>query len=266
MPAIAAAPVSIKGEEISLNLDTDYILASGRLDYDCSARGAMVFADFSGRSLPQNSEVNVTLQPHSRAQIFLKFNAASGPLRCHLNLREGSEADVFAHTAGSQLQLVFSAELMRNATARFFGLTQTAATEHTEITVDVRHKQGQNLSEQKFYSFAADTSTISFTGKITVDSGAGGAVAHQLHRGTALSPSARIDAKPFLNIRHDDVKCTHGSTVGFIDETARHYLMARGMAQIDAETMLIRSSEQQFYAAVPEGPAQIFFRGEATEA
>jgi Fe-S cluster assembly protein SufD len=265
MPAVAAATVNIKGEDVSLNLDTDALVASGRLDYDCTTRGASIFADFSGRVLPQNCEININMQPHSRAQIFLKFHAASGQLRCRLNLVEGSEADVFAHATGAQLQLVFAADLKRNATARFFGLTQTAASEHTEITVDVHHTEGQNLSEQKFYSFAADTSTISFTGKITVDSGAGGAVAHQLHRGTALSPNARIDAKPFLNIRHDDVKCTHGSTVGFIDETARHYLMARGMGQIDAEAMLIRSSEQQFYAAVPEGPAQIFYMGEATE-
>ncbi len=265
MPIAAPQNTKIEGEDISLNLDAASLLAAGTTQYDLSARGANLYADLSGQRLPVGCELSIDTQPNSRAQIFLKFSDTEGPLRCALNLAEGSETDVYAHIAKSNVQLVFAAKLRRHATARFFGLTQTTGEQHSDIVVDVHHVQGENLSEQKFYSFAGDSSTIGFTGKITVDSGANGAVAHQLHRGTALSPTARIDAKPFLNIRHDDVKCTHGSTVGFIDESARHYLMARGMGASEAESMLIRSSEQQFYAAVPEGEPRVFFTGEAIE-
>ncbi len=263
MPTATHTELKVSGEDISLKLDVQAIVSAGKLEVDCSAKAADIFADFSGKTLAEGSVVNFVMQPHSHAQIFLKLEDSSGALDCSFSMAEGSEANIFAHAENSDLRLRFSADVQRHATARFFGLTQTEKTEHTDIIVDVHHLQGENLTEQKFYSFAADSSTISFTGKITVDSGASGAVAHQLHRGTALSPTARIDAKPFLNIRHDDVKCTHGSTVGFIDETARHYLMARGLAKDEAENMLIRSSEQQFYGALPEGDAHKFFGYEA---
>lgn len=263
MVATALPDIKVTGEDISLKVDITAALAAGKLHLDCTAKGASIFADFDGKTLPEGFAIHLDMQPHSRAQIFLKFKNTDGALLCSLQMAEGSEADVFAHVEHSGIKLGFSAEMERHATARFFGLTQTAKEEHSDIVVDVHHRRGENLTEQRFYSFAGDSSTIGFTGKITVDPGANGAVAHQLHRGTALSPSARIDAKPFLNIRHDDVKCTHGSTVGFIDEDARHYLMARGLGQSEAETMLIRSSEQQFYAALPEGAAQKFFNYEA---
>lgn len=251
--------IAAAGTGASLTLDPTAVTSSGSFTTVCSATNINIYADFTNATFVNRAELRFVMHPRASAKVYLRFQNSVGELKSTFVMAEGSHVDVFTRIEGCSLALKLAAEMQEHAEAHFYGLTQATADQRTDVEVDVRHFQGQNLTEQKFYSFASENAIIAFTGKITVDNGAGGAVAHQLHRGTALSATARIDAKPFLNIRHDDVKCTHGSTVGFIDEAARHYLMARGMSQNEAETMLIKSSEQQFYSALPDERAAEFF-------
>lgn len=211
-------------------------------------------ADLAGRE-------NVVIEARGKDEIiFLKADVASPgkSIRIKYNLHPNATARVFTKiTEGVTLH--YEAELAKGAEIRFYGLTETTAEAEAKIDVSVRHREGQNYSEQKFYSYADGESRISFTGRITVDPGASGAVAHQLHRGILLSEDARINADPFLNIMHDDVRCTHGSTIGFIDQDAMHYLMARGIDPGRAEQMLIFSSQREFYNALPDDAARTYF-------
>ena len=63
--------------------------------------------------------------------------------------------------------------------------------------------------------------------------------AKQTNRNLLLSDNARIDTKPQLEIYADDVKCTHGATIGQIDETQLFYLRSRGFAEADARNLLL---------------------------
>jgi len=80
-----------------------------------------------------------------------------------------------------------------------------------------------------------------FLGLITVSPGADGTEAHQLNRNLLLSPNARVDTKPELEIYADDVKCSHGATVGDLDEASLFYLLARGIEPATARHMLIEA-------------------------
>jgi Fe-S cluster assembly protein SufD len=62
--------------------------------------------------------------------------------------------------------------------------------------------------------------------------------AYQLNRNLLLSPSARVNTKPQLEILADDVKCTHGATVGQLDDDQLFYLQSRGLSPSDAKTTL----------------------------
>ncbi len=77
-----------------------------------------------------------------------------------------------------------------------------------------------------------------FNGKIFVKPEAQQTDAKQTNRALLLSEQARIDTKPQLEIFADDVKCTHGATVGFLDDSMRHYLRTRGIAGELAQKML----------------------------
>ena len=203
--------------------------------------------------------VNIHLAAHAAAKIFLLARGPARDLQLTVKADEHTRFDLYSLLDDTAGRFTYEASVRAGTEATFTGLTRTQSTTATAIEVNVRHLAGNSRTEQKFYSYARDASQISFTGRITVDPGASGTEAHQLHRGIALSAGARIDAQPFLNIMHDDVRCTHGSTVGFIDEEALTYLMARGLARSVAEQMLIHSSERQFFDYVPEGPAREFF-------
>jgi len=78
-----------------------------------------------------------------------------------------------------------------------------------------------------------------FLGAVTVHPGADGTDARQLNRNLLLGPDARVDTKPELMIHADDVQCSHGATVGDLDEAALFYLAARGIEPDLARRMLV---------------------------
>jgi Fe-S cluster assembly protein SufD len=80
-----------------------------------------------------------------------------------------------------------------------------------------------------------------FLGKIAVRQDAQKTNAHQLNKNLLLSPRANVDTKPELEILADDVKCSHGATVGDLDEEALFYLEARGIPAHEARRMLIEA-------------------------
>jgi Fe-S cluster assembly protein SufD len=80
-----------------------------------------------------------------------------------------------------------------------------------------------------------------FLGKIAVRPQAQKTDAHQLNKNLLLSPRANVDTKPELEILADDVKCSHGATVGDLDEQALFYLQARGIPADEARRMLIEA-------------------------
>ena len=71
-----------------------------------------------------------------------------------------------------------------------------------------------------------------------------------------LSPEAEIDCKPELQIYADDVKCSHGATIGELDDNQLFYLRARGIPEQEARSMLIRAFLDDALEAVTHAPAR----------
>ena len=96
-----------------------------------------------------------------------------------------------------------------------------------------------------------------FQGKIVVRPDAQKTDAHQLNRNLLLSPRAVVDTKPELEIYADDVKCSHGATIGDLDETQLFYLRARGIAEAQARRMLIDAFAREAIDMVEDLPARL---------
>jgi Fe-S cluster assembly protein SufD len=94
-----------------------------------------------------------------------------------------------------------------------------------------------------------------FLGKMGVRPGADGTDAHQLNKNLLLSPKASVDTKPELEIFADEVKCSHGATVGDLDENALFYLQARGIHEATARAMLVEAFAASVIEAADLGPA-----------
>ena len=103
----------------------------------------------------------------------------------------------------------------------------------------VEHARPNSNSRQFYNGILADSARGVFHGRIVVHKDAQKTDAKQTNRNLLLSDDARIDTKPQLEIYADDVKCTHGATIGQIDESQLFYLRARGIAEAEARNLLL---------------------------
>ena len=95
-----------------------------------------------------------------------------------------------------------------------------------------------------------DNSRGVFSGKILVEQNAQQTNAYQNNNTILLSDTANIDTKPQLEIYADDVKCTHGATVGQLDESAMFYILSRGIPREKAKSMLINAFAESVVTSV----------------
>jgi Fe-S cluster assembly protein SufD len=132
--------------------------------------------------------------------------------------------------------------------------------EATTATV-IDHAAPGATTREVFKGVIEDRAHGVFLGRIAVRPGADKTDAHQLNRNLLLSPRAAVDTKPELEILADDVKCSHGATVGDLDETALFYLRSRGIDEVAARRMLIEAfATDAIEAAVPVGELRVHLR------
>ena len=111
---------------------------------------------------------------------------------------------------------------------------------HHEIKTNIEHIGETTKSYQKVKSILSKNSKAIFQGKIFVDSNAQKTDGYQLSKAIILDKDSEFDSKPELEIYADDVKCSHGSTSGSLDEDAIFYLMSRGLNRSDSKKLLIK--------------------------
>jgi len=112
--------------------------------------------------------------------------------------------------------------------------------EHQEIKTRINHLAPNCTSFQKIKKVLNSDSKGIFQGKIYVKNVAQKTNAYQLSKALLINDDAEFNSKPELEIYADDVKCTHGSTSGNIDEDALYYLMARGLNREESVKLLVK--------------------------
>jgi Fe-S cluster assembly protein SufD len=121
------------------------------------------------------------------------------------------------------------------------GLYVTKEEQLADHHMVVEHAKPHCNSHEYYNGILADKSKGVFHGRILVQPGAQKTDAKQTNKNLLLSDDATIDTKPQLEIYADDVKCTHGATVGQLNEESIFYLRARGIGQETARRMLIHA-------------------------
>lgn len=134
--------------------------------------------------------------------------------------------------------------------------------EHADTTTRITHAAPHGTSREVYKTVLAEQARGVFQGKIIVKEGAQKTDGHQLSRALLLSDQAEMDAKPELEIYADDVKCSHGSTVGDLDADAMFYLRARGLTETQARALLIDGFTGEVVAEIPVPAWRDMFRAE----
>ncbi len=115
------------------------------------------------------------------------------------------------------------------------------ARQHSDFTTVLRHEAPHCASRQTVKHVLGGHARGVFQGRIEVARAAQKTDGYQMNQALLLSPDAEIDCKPQLEIFADDVKCSHGATVGELDAEQLFYMSSRGIPQAEARGMLIRA-------------------------
>jgi len=126
-----------------------------------------------------------------------------------------------------------------NIETLLYGLYLTSGEQLIDNHTAIFHNEPHCNSWEVYKGVLADSSRAVFNGKVFVLPVAQKTDAKQTNRNLLLSDTAKVDTKPQLEIFADDVKCTHGATVGKLDELQRYYLQTRGIAGQTAQALLI---------------------------
>jgi len=119
------------------------------------------------------------------------------------------------------------------------GLYVSGAGEHIDFMTIIEHNSSACVSNEHFKGIAADGGTGAFSGRIYVAPDAQQTIAFQQNNNLLLGNDAHIYTKPQLEIYADNVKCSHGATVGQLDENALYYMRQRGISETDARKLQI---------------------------
>jgi Fe-S cluster assembly protein SufD len=137
------------------------------------------------------------------------------------------------------------------AEVSFDGLYLAGSGQHIDNHTRVDHRVGPATSRQEYRGILNGKCRCVWNGKAIVHEGADGTDADQANHNLLLSQQAEIDAKPELEIYTDDVKCSHGTTVGQLDDASLFYLRSRGLDKRHATQVLTHAFAAGLVSRVP---------------
>jgi Fe-S cluster assembly protein SufD len=126
-----------------------------------------------------------------------------------------------------------------NAEANFYGFYMPSGNELVDNHTIIDHEQPHSQSNELYRGVLGGQGTGVFNGKVYVRQNAQKTNAFQSNGNVLLTDTATMNSKPELEIYADDVKCSHGSTTGQLDEQAMFYLQARGLSRNNARKLLV---------------------------
>jgi Fe-S cluster assembly protein SufD len=170
-------------------------------------------------------------------------------------------------TGGRIMRQEFSIALEgEGADCRLAGAALGHEKQHLDFTVTMDHRSPNAHSEQAFKSVLASGARSVFQGLVKVGRGAIGTDAHQKSSNLLLDRSAEADAKPELEIFADDVACSHGATVGELDENKVFYLKSRGLSDEVARALLVEGFVAELFDDVADEAIAEYLREGAQSA
>jgi len=223
------------------------IMVNPRINVDIGESSSLTFIEQhvgDATSFFQNESVFFTLGNNAQLNhVRIQSNSEFTQNIANLNVNQAADSqyEFFQLVDGSKLGRTNICVQLdgENAQCNINSLTLSKNNQHIDNNIIVNHNSAQTHSSQFVKSILFDTSTGVFNGRTVVHENAQKITAQQTNKNILLSKKAKMNANPQLEIYADDVKCSHGSTTGQIDEDALFYLQSRGINKQDAIKLMI---------------------------
>jgi Fe-S cluster assembly protein SufD len=161
-----------------------------------------------------------------------------GTTQAHQGAHSRYTSFSFATGAALSRMNIYTALAQPGAEVTLNGLYMAGGSQHLDHQTRIEHIAPNCTSHEVYKGVLDGAAHAVFNGKVYVHPEAQKTDGKQTNNNLLLSPDAHVDTKPQLEIFADDVKCTHGATVGQLDEVALFYLRSRGLALDEAKTLL----------------------------
>ncbi len=193
---------------------------------------------------------------HSRLQRAGKRSHQIGLIHVEQGARSGYQLQSLSAGGALGRTELRVAQLGPEAETQLAGLALGLEDQVQDFFTFIDHAAPGGASEQAFRAVLAGEARAVFNGRVHVAKDAQGIDANQSSRSLLLSDDAVAHARPQLEIYADDVKCTHGSTVGQVDDEALFYLRQRGLGPMQARRLLLEAFTAEVVELFPEGDLQ----------
>ena len=233
---------NIKSSLVSLRLDID-------LGKNSSLKVINIFNERSNNNLI-NIRQKINISENSILEKFILDQNENNNIRyahTDINLQKNSHLELFILSKGSKFlknDVICSLNDDHGSIA-LNGIIDLNDTKHHEIKTVINHNEENCKSYQLIKTVLNDESKSVYQGKIYVNAKAQKTDGYQLSRALLLNQQTEFNAKPELEIYADDVKCSHGSTSGNLDENSIFYLMSRGLSLSQSKELLINGFLQE---------------------
>lgn len=179
------------------------------------------------------------------SELFIRQEAGSNVAVTGITLNNGKTRNSAYVTLAGQ-----------GACLRLDGVAIADGNQHVDNLTFVDHQVSDCQSNELFKYVLDDEATGSFAGKVLVREGSQRTSSQQTNRNICLKRTARMFTQPQLEIYADDVKCSHGATVGQLDEKALFYMRQRGIPEDDARTLLMMAFTDEVIGRIGLEPLQ----------
>ena len=218
-----------------------------RLEFQLEENSSLRLIDFSN-DISEKNFINIIYNFHLGKNAILKNfkldQSSNKNIKYNFNNIEqdsNSISETFILSAGSNfLKNEINCNLRGNYSSAFVnGVFSLMNNQHHEIRTIINHLTENTKSYQLIKSVLGKDSKSAYQGKIFVNSKAQKTDGYQLSKALLLDETSEFNAKPELEIYADDVKCSHGSASGNLDENSIFYLMSRGLSYQQSKELLI---------------------------
>jgi Fe-S cluster assembly protein SufD len=160
------------------------------------------------------------------------------------------------HRMREELHVALTGE---GAEARLAGVAHLLGRDHGDIALRIEHRASNTTSSSTYRGIAGERGHFVFKGQIHIPEGVRAIDAALTNKNLLLSNDAEIDTRPELTINADDVRCSHGATIGQLDADALFLLRARGIDATLARGLIMRAFAVAALHALPEDDVRALF-------
>ncbi len=251
----------------------DSIMVNPRLHLDIDNSSNLTFIEHhvgDAKSFFQNQSIFITAKDNASVEhIRIQSNSENTQNIFNLNINQSKDSNYnfYQYIDGGELTRTnLSVNLNgQNAKCNINSLSISNDKQHVDNNIVVNHNNPNTFSSQFVKSILFDSSSGVFNGRAVVKEDAQKIIAHQTNKNLLLSNTAKMNSNPQLEIYADDVKCSHGSTTGEIDDDSLFYIQSRGIPKSEAVKLIVNGFANEAIKDIPNQEVFLFLQNRILE-